>query len=130
LKEALAYSSGVDPRLMALDLQKSSGFKKVPVKMLKDILKLERVYKSPYSMSFYDRKRQWNVYEDGLVRFSNHWNFKTEDGKFHGKTTEKLPGLGWAKGVYDIESGAYVVIKQYDVNTLEDFNSFIKQIKL
>lgn len=123
------YSQGVVPTLMMLDLQKSRDFKRVPVTLLQELLKLEKVFKSPFSMSFYDRSRQWNVYENGLIRYGNHWNFKTDDNALHGKTTEPMPGLNWAKGVYDIEKGAYEIVEVYQDNTIEEFKTFIDKLK-
>jgi hypothetical protein len=114
------------PHLLLKDMAAFNATRKIPVGALKDILNFQLVHKSPYSKSFYDRSREWNVYEDGCVRIADHWNFKVDTGKIHGKTIGDWPNLRWAKGIYRVCHNAYEILEVYEKSTREEHDEFVR----
>ncbi len=102
-----------------------SGFlRRIPVKAAQEILSWDYTYKSPISLSFYSKKKDWNHTEEGTIRISDHWNF-TARGTIHCKT--KQDGITqdqWAKGIYDKKDGKFDIVEYYQVSKKEEIDEF------
>jgi len=90
--------------------------RKVPIKVLEDVANLDYLHKSPCSLSFYSRKKDWNYTEPETLRFSDHWNYKSNytGDKIHSKTNISVPNNTWVKAIYDVETDIFIVQEIYD----------------
>ena len=88
-----------------------SLYDKIPVGAIDDILKIGKVYKSPYGLSFYSKRKEWDHTEHETIRISDHWNFYTRDNVH----CPSLPYLetAWAMGVYDDADKVFKITKMY-----------------
>ena len=91
-------------------------WKLVPAKVILEVIELEYLHKSPCSLSFYNRRKDWNYTEPDTIRWSNHWNFKSRHtrDKVHSITNVEVPDKMWAKGIYDAEKGIFNILEVYD----------------
>ena len=92
---------------------------------VKDLLNnFKEVHKSPYSASFYDRPVSWGEKENGTLRCSDHWNYKTNnDDEVHAVTDKDIDDV-WAIGRYN--NGVYEIIWSADENYhIEKYNDLI-----
>jgi hypothetical protein len=94
----------------------SSCYKQIPIDVLYEVLSENYIHKSPYSLSFYNKEKDWNYTQDETVRYSNHWNFlaRKTGNKLHAKTDINITQDVWAKGIYDEKSDIYTIIKRYE----------------
>lgn len=87
----------------------------LPYELAIELINLDYLHKSPSSLSFYDRRKDYGYTEEGTVRFSDHWNYKSKrDGKIHSITNITMKEKQWAKGVYDSSTDTFKIVKIYD----------------
>lgn len=91
-------------------------WKLVPAKVVLEIVEFETLYKSPYSLSFYSKRKYWNYTEPDTIRLSNHWNFisRHTGEKVHCKTNIEIPDNTWIKAKYDDKNVIFVVEEIYE----------------
>ncbi len=71
----------------------------------------EDIYISPYSWSFYNKEVDWGHKPEGVVRVSDHWNFKSR-GEIHCRTKQKqVQDFSVSIGV--MENGLFNIVKSY-----------------
>ena len=94
---------------------------KVPFEALCDIITWDYIHKSPCSLSFYNKKKDWNITEEGTIRISDHWNFIAYKrgrggvieggGNTHAVSDIDVPQGTWAKGEYDHINEKFIITK-------------------
>lgn len=101
----------------------------IPYKALVDIINLDYIHKSPCSLSFYNKKKDWDYTEPDTLRFSDHWNFKIKitDDRVHAKTNIPVPDNTWIRAKYDIVADIYIVEEIY--GSIETTREQIMELK-
>jgi hypothetical protein len=102
--------------LTKLELYQALGdWKQIPFPILKEVIQLDYIHKSPCSLSFYSKPKDWGFTEHQTIRYSNHWNFKsTRTGqKIHSKTEIPIFQDVWAKGIYDSSTDIFTILEIY-----------------
>ena len=91
-------------------------WKLVPAKVILEVIEVDYLHKSPCSLSFYNKRKDWNYTEPDTIRWSNHWNFKARHtlDKVHSVTNQEVPDNTWAKGIYNAESGIFHILEIYE----------------
>lgn len=91
-------------------------WKNVPLQVLEEVVEAEYLHKSPCSLSFYNKRKEWGSTEDKTIRWSNHWNFKSSrtGNKIHSKTDIPIYQDVWAKGIYDFCTDTFTILKIYE----------------
>ena len=110
-----------------------SDYTIMPKKVIKEMYELDYVHRSPYSISFYNKRKDWDYTEKDTIRWSNHWNFysRKTGNKLHAKTNIEVPNDTWARGKYDINSDTFIIEEIYE-NILfykEEYLIFKEEIK-
>lgn len=103
--------------LTKLELYNAIGdWKDVPFGVLQEVIELDYIHKSPCSLSFYNKQKDWGFTEDKTIRYSNHWNFTSSrtGNKIHSKTNIPIYQDTWAKGIYDISTDTFTILQTYD----------------
>ena len=103
--------------LTKLEVYQSIGdWKDVPFQILEEIILLDYIHKSPCSLSFYNKQKDWGFTENETIRYSNHWNFKSArtGNKIHSKTNIPIYQDTWAKGIYDFSTDTFTILKTYE----------------
>jgi len=92
------------------------NWKQIPIDVLHDVLSEDYIHKSPCSVSFYNKRKDWNYTQNETVRYSNHWNFvaKRTGDKLHAKTDIDITQDAWAKGIYDEKTDIFTIVKRYE----------------
>ena len=95
----------------------------IPYEALLEIINWDYINKSPCSLSFYNKKKDWHTTEKGTIRISDHWNFiaykrgrngvKEDAGKTHAITDIDIPQGTWAKGEYNHITDTFKITKIY-----------------
>jgi len=71
------------------------------------------VWKSPYSNSFYNKDKKWNVTHTNTIRISDHWNF-TSHGKLHSVTIQPVENnTHYSMGIWNEIEQKYDIISSY-----------------
>ena len=104
----------------------SNFFKKVPALIIQEFMGWDEVYKSPYSNSFYSKRKTWDHTHHETIRFSDHWNFQTH-GNTHCKTDLPINQNTWAKGIYDETLEVFKIVQLYPAVSLP-YNEFRQKI--
>lgn len=89
---------------------------KVPKTIILEFLNTKDLYKSPCSISFYSKMKDWNYTEPDTIRWSDHWNFlsKHTGNKIHAKTNIEIPEGIWARGKYDSNNDIFIIELIYE----------------
>ena len=81
------------------------------IEIFKEIVKFEKINKSPYSMSFYNAEVDWNYKPQGSLRISDHWNFYSE-GEKHCELEETSEYTQkWL--MCEFRNGKYHILKEF-----------------
>ena len=111
--------------LTKLEVYSALGdWKQVPFPVLREIVTLEYIHKSPCSLSFYNKRKDWGHTEHQTIRYSNHWNFKSSrtGQKIHSKTDIPIYQDVWAKGIYDFPTDTFTILEIYNNEPLTKEN--------
>lgn len=103
----------------------------VPITALQEIVTWDRIQKSPFSYSFYNKEKAWDITHHETIRISDHWNFFARD-KIHCESDPFVdPNTNkWAKGIYNSETGKFKLIEYYEPNRDKIlFNRLLEEIK-
>lgn len=98
-------------------------FRNIPIKALSELLTWENIFKSKWSLSFYNKPKDWQITEYNTIRISDHWNFTTKFGK-HCQTIQD--GIGqncWAKGIWNGEK--FDIVEIYELNKENEFKDWL-----
>lgn len=110
----------------------SNALHKMPVEALREILTWDKIYKSPHSLSFYNKPKDWNKTEPDTLRISDHWNFESRM-RIHCKTKQSgITQDQWALGKYDITDGKFDILEMYDLPKYdkEKYNNLLDELKI
>lgn len=94
----------------------NTSWQEMPFKVIEEMIQLDYIHRSPCSLSFYNKKKDWNYTEPDTIRWSNHWNFKTRHtkDKIHSKTNISVPDNTWVRAKYDETTQTFIVQEIYD----------------
>ena len=110
----------------------SNTLHKMPVEALREILSWDSIYKSPHSLSFYNKPKDWNKTEPDTLRISDHWNFESQM-RIHCKTKQSgITQNQWALGKYDEIEGKFDILEMYDSPRYdkEKYNNLLDELKI
>ncbi|HIW32663.1 MAG TPA: hypothetical protein IAA29_07740 [Candidatus Paenibacillus intestinavium] len=71
----------------------------------------KKVYKSPYSKSFYNKEVDWGYKPEGVIRISDHWNFLSNN-EIHCSTHQEINNDSQCIGIF--EGGKFNIIESYN----------------
>lgn len=101
------------------------GQQNFPVELLEEMLTWNKIIKSPYGLSFYNESVGWDYKPDKSLRISDHWNFKTSNGKIHCCTTTPINYKIWAIGQFDLSIKKYIILKTFTTPKVLTKDTFI-----
>lgn len=82
----------------------------LPIEALRLIRTWDFIQKSPYSLSLYDKPKDWNDALPNTIRISDHWNFESQ-GKMHCETFGDVPNnTHWCIAIFDDNIKKFVPI--------------------
>lgn len=109
---------GNNNKIQILNQNKS----KLPIEAIRMIAKWDFIQKSPYSLSLYDKVKDWNDALPDTIRVADHWNFRSK-GKMHCQTSVDVPNnTHWCIAKFDSSTRKFVpmVILPVREHTLEE----------
>lgn len=102
----------------------------VPLEFFKIIGEWDGFHKSPYSDTAYSGKKDWGYTPDNTLRFSDHWNFKSQ-GKIHCITKTKVTNDShWTLAKFDAKTEKYEVVLSLKRDSSNENYQKIRQIKI
>jgi hypothetical protein len=84
-----------------------------PIEVNEEIEKFKKIYKSPYSQTYYDTGDiSWDYKPEGSLRISDHWNFESH-GQKHCvlESTDEYVQDNWVLAQY--REGKYYILKEF-----------------
>jgi hypothetical protein len=73
----------------------------LPIEAIRLIKDWDFIQKSPYSLSLYDKPKDWNDALPDTIRIADHWNFESQ-GKMHCQTHGEVPNnTHWCIAIFD-----------------------------
>lgn len=95
---------------------------KLPIEAIRMVAKWDFIQKSPYSLSLYDKVKDWNDALPDTIRVADHWNFWSK-GKMHCQTSVPVPNnTHWCIAKFDSSIRKFIpmVILPVRKHTLEE----------
>ena len=95
---------------------------KLPIEAIRMVAKWDFIQKSPYSLSLYDKVKDWNDALPDTIRVADHWNFYSKD-RMHCQTSVDVPNnTHWCIAKFDSTTRKFVpmVILPVREHTLEE----------
>lgn len=90
----------------------------MPEAAVRVLLSWHNVYPSPYNTeaggSFYDKPGvTWETKPEGVLRLSDHWNWRDQQGRMHGATSQTVAEGRWALAHYQGKDATWDVLRTF-----------------
>ena len=101
-----------------------------PQEIIIEMKKWKHIYKSPFSNSFYNSDEiTWDHKPDKSLRVSDHWNFRTRDGKKHCETLKQVECKNRISiGVFLQQYGKYRILQSIYTPSYKNKMDYVENV--